>query len=47
MGQELQRLTPGTVSRADPSWPTVAGTTVRLWLPVSSATTTQLRGVAA
>jgi hypothetical protein len=31
MGQELQRLTPGTVSRADPSWPTVAGTTVRLW----------------
>ena len=29
MGQELQRLTPGTVSRADPSWPTVAGTTVR------------------
>ena len=33
MGQELQRHTPGTVARqADPSWPTVAGTTVRLWL---------------
>ena len=31
MGQELQRRTPGTVTRADPSWPTVAGTTVRLW----------------
>jgi hypothetical protein len=31
MGQELQRRTPGTVSRADPSWPTVAGTTIRLW----------------
>ena len=31
MGQELQRRTPGTVARADPSWPTVAGTTVRLW----------------
>src|SRR6516225_3090289 len=31
MGQELQRRTPGTVSRADPSWPTVAGTTLRLW----------------
>jgi hypothetical protein len=33
MGQELQRRTPGTVARqADPSWVTVAGTTVRLWL---------------
>ena len=31
MGQELQRRAPGTVSRADPSWPTVASTTVRLW----------------
>ena len=31
MGQELQRRTPGTVARADPSWPTVASTTVRLW----------------
>ena len=31
MGQELQRRTPGTVARADPAWPTVAGTTVRLW----------------
>ena len=31
MGQELQRRTPGTVSRADPSWPTVARTTIRLW----------------
>ena len=31
MGQELQRRTPGTVTRADPSWPTVAGNTVRLW----------------
>jgi hypothetical protein len=31
MGQELQRRTPGTVNRADPSWPTVASTTVRLW----------------
>jgi hypothetical protein len=30
MGQELQRRTPGTVNRADPSWPTVASTTVRL-----------------
>src|SRR2546429_1942677 len=30
MGQELQRRTPGTVARADPSWPTVAGTTIRL-----------------
>lgn len=32
MGQELQRRTPGTVARADPSWPTVASTTIRLWL---------------
>jgi hypothetical protein len=33
MGQELQRRTPGTVARqTDPSWTTVAGTTVRLWL---------------
>ena len=32
MGQELQRRTPGAVTRADPSWPTVAGTTIRLWL---------------
>jgi len=31
MGQELQRRTPGTGSRADPSWPTVAGNTLRLW----------------
>jgi len=31
MGQELQRRTPGVVSRTDPSWPTVARTTVRLW----------------
>jgi hypothetical protein len=31
MGQELQHRTPGTVSRANPSWPTVAGTTLRLW----------------
>jgi hypothetical protein len=31
MGQELQRRTPGTVSRADPSWPAVVNTTVRLW----------------
>ena len=31
MGQELQRCTPGAVTRADPSWPTVASTTVRLW----------------
>src|SRR5215813_800049 len=31
MGQELQRRTPGTVTRADPSWPTVASTTIRLW----------------
>jgi hypothetical protein len=32
MGQELQRRTPTTVTHADPSWPTVASTTVRLWL---------------
>jgi hypothetical protein len=33
MGQELQRRAPGTVARqADPSWPTVARTTARLWL---------------
>jgi hypothetical protein len=33
MGQELQRRAPGTVARqSDPSWPTVARTTVRLWL---------------
>jgi hypothetical protein len=31
MGHELQRRTPGTVTRADPSWPAVASTTVRLW----------------
>src|SRR6266581_5808603 len=31
MGHELQRRTPATVTRADPSWPTVASTTVRLW----------------
>jgi hypothetical protein len=31
MGQELQRRTPATVTHADPSWPTVASTTVRLW----------------
>jgi hypothetical protein len=31
MGQELQRRTPATVTRADPSWPKVASTTVRLW----------------
>src|SRR5258705_8440362 len=31
MGQELQRHTPATVTRADPSWPAVASTTVRLW----------------
>jgi hypothetical protein len=31
MGQELQPRAPGRVSRADPSWPTVASTTVRLW----------------
>jgi hypothetical protein len=33
MGQELQRRAPGTVARqSDPSWPTVARTTARLWL---------------
>jgi hypothetical protein len=33
MGQELQRRTPGTLSRQpEPSWSTVAGTTLRLWL---------------
>src|SRR5690348_18408843 len=33
MGQELQRRTPGTAARqSDPSWPTVARTTARLWL---------------
>jgi hypothetical protein len=32
MGQELQRRTSAAVTRADPSWPTVASTTVRLWL---------------
>ncbi len=33
MGQELQRRTPATVARqVDPSWPTVAGNTVRLWM---------------
>ena len=33
MGQEIQRRTPGTVSRQpEPSWGAVAGTTVRLWL---------------
>jgi hypothetical protein len=32
MGQELQRRTPAAATRADPSWPTVASTTVRLWL---------------
>ncbi len=31
MGQELQRRTPAAVTRADPSWPTVASTTIRLW----------------
>ena len=31
MGQELQRRTRSAVTRADPSWPTVASTTVRLW----------------
>jgi hypothetical protein len=31
MGQELQRRRPATVTHADPSWPTVASTTVRLW----------------
>ncbi len=33
MGQEIQRRSPGTVARqSDPSWPAVAGTTMRLWL---------------
>jgi len=33
MGQELQRRTPATPARrAEPSWPTVASNTVRLWL---------------
>jgi hypothetical protein len=33
MGQELQRRTTGTPNRQpEPSWPTVAWTTVRLWL---------------
>jgi hypothetical protein len=33
MGQELQRRTTGTLSRQpEPSWRTVVGTTVRLWL---------------
>jgi hypothetical protein len=33
MGKELQRRTPGTLSRQpEPSWSTVAGTTLRLWL---------------
>jgi len=33
MGRELQRRSPGTVARrSDPSWPAVAGTTLRLWL---------------
>ena len=33
MGQELQRRAPGTVAhQSDPSWPTVARTTARLWL---------------
>ncbi len=31
MGHELQRRTPARVTRADPSWPAVASTTVRLW----------------
>jgi len=31
MGHELQRRTPATVTRADPSWSAVASTTVRLW----------------
>jgi hypothetical protein len=31
MGHELQRRTPATVTRADPSWPAVASTTARLW----------------
>jgi hypothetical protein len=33
MGQELQRSTSGTLVRpAEPSWPAVAGNTMRLWL---------------
>ena len=33
MGQELQRRKPGTVARrVEPSWPTVASTTLRLWI---------------
>src|SRR5690348_11685632 len=33
MGQELQRRAPGTAAhQSDPSWPTVARTTARLWL---------------
>src|SRR5512142_3152563 len=33
MGQEHQRRAPGTVAhQSDPSWPTVARTTARLWL---------------
>jgi hypothetical protein len=37
MSQEIERRTRGTLSqqsepRSEPSWPTVAGTTVRLWL---------------
>ena len=37
MSQEIERRTPGTLSqqpepRSEPSWRTVAGTTVRLWL---------------
>jgi hypothetical protein len=33
MGQELQRRTPETVARkVEPSWPTVASTTLRLWM---------------
>jgi len=33
MGQEIQQRTPGTLSQqSEPSWSTVAGTTLRLWL---------------
>jgi len=33
MGQELQRRTPATVARQpEPSWPTVASNTLRLWM---------------
>jgi hypothetical protein len=33
MGQELKRHTPATLARqAEPSWPAVAGNTVRLWM---------------